>query len=273
MRISARNAPADEPDYLRERERVKGDCQSAPCPHAVDHPLEGEPVGGRQLAAPPSARGRPGWPGSRPGRACPPPPPPGSRRAPGPSGAGRRWPGTRARAGRPRRSHRQPLEAPHRGLPRARVAAERREVVLADQLTGRRPHRREVHPPAVGATRTAASNGSGTGAVVDAVAVLARARPRTARRSRRAPGGRRGRRPRARARPLIASPIRPGLAVDAVGNETTCPRACTPASVRPATASSTRSPGHRTSAVRQHALDGPDRRVRCAAHPRNPVPS
>ena len=75
--------------------------------------------------------------------------------------------------------------------------------------------------------------------------------PRTARRTRRArTDARHRRRPRAPRHRVQRRAIRSGRRRDDVGNETTCPRAWTPASVRPATDERTaRSPRHAASSV------------------------
>ena len=164
--------------------------------------------------------------------------------------------------------------APRRRRSFRALAAERREVVLADERIGAQAQRAQVerlgHPP-----REAVAERIGHGPVEDRVAVRA---PRARSGVRRTAGRRarpNGSRPRARASSVTAACSRHGSSPGSDGKLATWPHACTPASVRPAHASS--------HVVAQHLADRVRRARRrpcarpgwpgCAANPLKSVPS
>ena len=166
-------------------------------------------------------------------------------------------------------SDREPLQPPNRPA-RLRPPAERREIVLAEQ--------RPAAASRIGATASApgrcqtnrASNGSGHGPVSiryrysRAVAENRASNPSGARRTSSATTS-------GASIPLIDRWRRSRSTSSPRTNDATCPRACTPASVRPATESFGASPRTRAS-----ASDRTPSTVRCPefrAHPRNDVPS
>ena len=179
---------------------------------------------------------------------------------------------------RPSRAHRlQPQQGAHRGRPLAGSAV-RGEVVLAEQPGGRVAHQRRARPAA--ATPAPAPRRSGSRQsrlVADPVDV---APP-----DRREPGVEPGRRDRdvphgdvvgqRTVEPPGAAPSSTASGLSGTSTCTTCPRACTPASVRPAQVTATdvecAAPGQRRLqlALRPCAgrAGGPSRRTRRRRRP------
>ncbi len=158
----------------------------------------------------------------------------------------------------------------HRAAALGQLAAERDEVVLAQQRRGRRGEARVVERPRRRARRARATARRALRAVEDQVVVDPLARVEAGREAvgdelRLAHddvGGRLA---------LSASTSRSTGNARSARNETTCPVACTPASVRPAAVTLTGAPNSRASAGFERAGDRAQRRLVLEPVERGPV--